>query len=708
MPKTYSVKWVLDDSQAQGVFKRATAAVEALEKRLAGAGSAAERLSANAAKAAEAGAQKQAAAANQRVKVEQTAAQKIDVGYYKAVVNGIKYQDRLREAAEKKARDVEKIESAWAARDYRARVKSERDKERLDDFARSRNEKRIRSIEEIESAYIARDYQRRVAAERRKENAALGPNGRLAQVQRRMLSEEQVAAAARNRAADVLNKKAVDAKLAQMGLNDSFAEGIKQGVGFGGAATKAGLALAGLGAGVAVIKAVAGAFKDARAAAEQMARTSLKFMQDLRPLASVMGVKPDFAFAKKVAQFGVETGMGKAGAAQFLETFAGRANIVKGKNISEEEYEKFSVQAGKLATARGVPPELAGDLFASILKLENFQAKGQGARQALGRAGNLFDILDAGSGKMEQLGPQAIELMNALASENELEGKFRSAGEVGVVTSLMAENNPAEAATFGRATIKALSSFTDKDRQAFYQRAGIVPGQSAIESMQRANAVFEEEVGKGKPLEQVLSDLGLAGDVREKTGLLTMFKGRKTVLEPQLERMRAAGGEAGAAQVEQMIQSRFAEEGVQGSVARAEVEESELQREAIGATIMRDRGKAAATRGGARTRVSSRLDQAVAELLGGFGYLGRTGEEAINESAAIHVAQRMAGVQQKVTMAQAIYGDNTAYLNELKRIADSNEEMLRRSKQQQAGNVAAPPPQLNVVRAPEGPQRPGQ
>lgn len=644
MVKRYEIQWRIDDTQAQAVFRNATRNVEAVERAMAKVGTAVERSQAQAAKATEAGVAK-------RVASEQAAVAKIDIGLYKVVASQLKATT-----------EREKIEQRWQVRDYKARVKAERDKQALADFARSRNEKQIRDLETLESSYIARDYQRRVAHERRLENLEAGPNGRLARVRRRMLTEEEIEGAARNRAVDVLNKKLVDARLAQDGLNDSFAEGIAQGIGLSGAATKAGIALMGIVAAKEGLSAVARALFDARKASEDMATGMLEFMVQLRPLASVMGKRPTREFALEIAEFGKQAAMPKEQAARYLETFAGASALQRGKQISEAEYEKFALKSAQLATARGIPEEQAADLFAGVLKVENFLSKGAGANEALNRANQIFDILDRGKGLIKDLAPAATELMNTLASENELEGVFRNAAEAAVLTSVIAESHPKEAAVFARAGIRALSKFQDKDRLAFYKRAGITPGQPALERFQRANKVFEEETAKGVPMESVLLKFGLASEEREKAALLTAFQARKTTLPSQMERMRQLEGPAAAAATEKLIKERLGEEDVRFTAGQAAVGRAKLQAESIPLKLAKQRAEAELIREGIDTTFTGQLGQTVGTAL----TLGlKSGREMQIETRALRNAQIAAGQTPNVTGGQIIFGNNAREIERL-------------------------------------------
>lgn len=679
----------------------------------------------DAARAEKAAARESAQAEKAAARATKAAEPKVDIGLHKLQIDSIKATDARLAAEEKNAAQLAAIQDKFYLKDYQAKVKAEKKKEAIDDLTRSRTQKAIKGLEGMEESYRVRDYKARVAQEKRKEALEGGPAANAAKFRRKALDDEQAHAVAVNRITDVQNKRKVEGIAKIMGEQRlSFAEAINSALGLDSALSKVGIAMAGLAAGRSIVLGISGAFIEARENAKKFATTTLDFMVQLRPLASVMGVAPTFEFAKKVAQFGAETGMGKAGAASFLESFAGRAQITRGKQISEPEYEKFTTVAGKMTTARGIPTDIAGDLFASVLKIENFLKKGQGANEAMARAGALFDILDAGSGKIAQLAPQAQQLMASLASENELEGVFKTAGEVGVVTSLMAENIPGEAAVFGRSLVKAYGTFEDKDRQPFYKRAGIVPGMSALERIRKANLVIGEEVGKGRSLEEVVRGFGLAGNVREKTAVETAYKARDTVLKPQLERLAAAEKPGGVAAVQAQLDKRFRDKDILYTQAQAAVEAADILPEGLSAEIYRKRAEEQLK----KERFETDPLQFAKQKLAAVASFGRkAGRDVAIEARAISMARREAGLSPYVSLGEAVYGNTDETINslirargnrpglvgpgggapaalpqaqpgndpvllQLKRIADSNEAM---AKKEGVGrnNVPAPPAQ---------------
>ena len=695
MPKQYSIKWLIDDAQARGVMTRGVKGMEAIEAAALKAATAMEK----------AHGQAVTTAVNGYAKVGTAAAATAT-----AQVNGVNRIAAVTVATTaKKVSGLEAIELKWSVRDYKIRVKAEKDKERLDDFSRARFEKSVRDRESLELNWLAREYKARVAFEKRKEEAALGPAGRLARVQRTARTEEELAQVAYNRHMDATHQKRIaQIQKERYGTSSSFVEAIRQATGFDSAVTKLGVSLMAISAAKAVIQGVAKAFYDARENAAKFGVETLDFMVRVRKLAAVEGGRPTAAYAAKLAETAAEVGMNKEQYADFMEGFQSKGQIVagdeKGKQISAKGYEEFAKQAAKMTTAQGVPSDIAGELFGAVLKVENFKKKGgtdqQQADSATARAGAMLKVLQAGPGKIAALAPQAIELMTALASENELEGQFRSAGEVGVITSVMAEFKAEKASVTAQAGIKALSAFDDKKRKPFYDRAGIKPGMSAIEKFQRANKVIGEEVAKGRPLESVLSGFGLSKDVRGARAISTAYKARDTTLAPQLATLAAMEGPTGIASIKKELSDRFGDEDIQYTSGKAAVDAADLGPERTQAKLYRLRAEAQLKKDGLDTSPYQGIKQ---KILGGLTGWQKGGREIEIDSLSLQMAQRAAGTNSAMNAAgtpfTAMYGNVEEAIRKLADATEANTKALQARSPANAATPAAIP----VVRPNAGP-----
>ena len=112
MPKSYNIKWLLDDSQAMAAFKRgvkgfddveksATRAAKAMEAMFAKSGQSASAAGAAAQTATEKMTAAAVAGSKKRAKASDDADKHIDIGLHKLQVSGIGYHDKLTAAAKK-------------------------------------------------------------------------------------------------------------------------------------------------------------------------------------------------------------------------------------------------------------------------------------------------------------------------------------------------------------------------------------------------------------------------------------------------------------------------------------------------------------------------------------------------------------------------------------------------------------------------------
>lgn len=656
MPKQYVLKYLIDDKQPQAAVKRSIKGAGDVEKAWGKAAGAVEAALARIGQADAQSATKFVQHENEKTKAavdgskkrrkakkeEADEQERVDFGYYKLAVNGIKYQDSLGKAEEKRQKIAE-------------------------------------------------------AATRRRESQEMGAYGRLALISRRRLRDEEVIAAARNKAVDADSKRRIDAAMKAMGQEkDAFALGIAQAFGLEKAATKAGIALAGIGAAVGGIKLVASALNEARRNAAELGKGTLGFLGSIRAVASVAGRRPDQQFASEIQEFGAKTGLGGEGAAQFLESFLGRAQIVKGRNLGDKEFGDYSEAAAKIAVAKGLPNEVAGDLFGGVLKTENFRAKGQGAKEATARAVSAIKILDAGSGKLPILGPQLNELMATLASESELEGVFRNAGEAAVATSVAAEANPQEAATMVARTAEALRDFEDKDKAAFFKRAGITDRDTFPEAIQKANKVIGEEVAKGIPVDTAIKSFGFDKERIGKRGLKTFYNARETVLKPQLANLAAGEGPGGVAAAQAMIGAYDEEEVVRGMKAEAKVGQARFEKGRPETELEIAKREAEAR------LIGKGLDTSVHyQFLKGIMGLATNrwdGRDAIIESEALRETRRRAGVDPTVQAGELMFGDSAAEIRKLLKIIAEN------TKKAPAGQPAPARPAPPMLGQPVGAQ----
>lgn len=522
-------------------------------------------------------------------------------------------------------------------------------------------------LERVQDEFLRRDYRRRVNYEA-------------------MLERE--AQRARSAAASGMAAGAREA-----GLFERAALGV--------ATRLAGVATAGL-----ALHQGVGYLRDMREEAARMARDLIGAKDALRSLAGVMDERPTTEFVLENALFAAEAGMRPGEAKDFREQFRGRAQIVAGNTISQEGFARFEQLAAGMAAAKGIPAEMAGDLFGGILKAENFANKGlagpeEEAAAAGASAAKLFRILDASSAPMPIATHQASQLM-AFVSENNLESTLRSSADVAVLIGAMSELNPGEAFTMASRGIQGLTDFRDEDKAGFFSRTGIKPGMDAIEMFRRSNRFIADEVAKGKTVDQAIADAGFK-DIRELRAMAGAYLSRDKVFEP-FARMAEEPGDMAAAGA--LVSEHLASP--QGVMAAGEATlEAQRARQGMRTEAFEARIP------GAQARVLARHGTARpwwATVATGFGLLGDperlAAETQLAEDAGVRGAQKIAGPVAGMLMdvwgwasggvaerANAAFGGSdaveSATAERLVRALDRNATALERRQ-----GPAPPPPPL--------------
>lgn len=373
---------------------------------------------------------------------------KIDVGYYKAVIDGIKLQDKKVAAAEKAAAQITAIEDRFYIKDYQAKVKAERKKEQIDDLARSRTEKAIKDLDGLEESYRVKDYQKRVAYEKRKEALEGGPAANAAKYRRRELTETEAHAVALNRIQDVQNKRRIEGIAKGMGEQRlSFAEAINSALGLEGAFTKVAIAGAAIGGGLGAIKAVLGSVVDGyekiHQEAVKAAEATLAMRDNLRMEAVLMGAPTaDTASLQKALALRAATGLGEQEASDLTRQFYGSlpVGLQKG-NITPQVAHDLLTQVGVTQARAGGDAGTRGDI-AGILG--QFGKVGS-VEQGLGQLESIRQGLTAGRGDDPILTRQLLKVAGSIVKEGGTVGSLSELAAVIGVTSLSA--GPEEAAT---------------------------------------------------------------------------------------------------------------------------------------------------------------------------------------------------------------------------------------------------------------------
>ena len=366
------------------------------------------------------------------------------------------------------------------------------------------------------------------------EAAELRPLGRLSSVKRKALDDDMAGRAAEQRHMDALNRRKV-ANIQKLRYEDeeSFVEAIKQSSGLESAFTKVGLAMIGVQLAKTGFNEVVSALGEAARKSQEYAESSFAVLKVYRELSAATGNKPTAEYGAEQMASAAEAGMTAPESAVFKTAFESRGQLAKGKTISAKDYAEYMQVSMNRAAAEQIPAQVGGEMMGAVLKHEDFNKPGKGAPAAIGRAGGVLKILNAGAGRVGALGPQLTQLLASLTSEDELEGVFRNAGEAAVATSVAAEYDPGASANLVQRTAKGLRDFTNKKKAEFFKRSQIKPTDSFLEAIAKANRVIGEEVAKGVPVDTALAKFGFTARA-EARGFQTFFGARNTVLPAQL------------------------------------------------------------------------------------------------------------------------------------------------------------------------------
>jgi hypothetical protein len=261
--------------------------------------------------------------------------------------------------------------------------------------------------------------------------------------------------------------------------------------------------------------------------ADRMAKGFAEDRDELRELASTLGVTPDNKFAKDFKFWKMQTGMkqGEAIAFQLQMANVGQQFVDEGdlkKNITEVEYKQFRQQAARLAVAQGVEPGVVGDLAGRLLGFRDTHQFGDDANKVL--MGQLYagtKILGRGSGNYPDLLKQSNRLMAGFLNEDALKGTFTDPKQVFASISTMAERDPLEAEVYVRAAIKGIRDVRGKPK-AILAKAGIKENTPFFEAIEKLAPVILEEAARTKT--DVNTVLGrYFEDEREKGGIGTFI-----------------------------------------------------------------------------------------------------------------------------------------------------------------------------------------
>lgn len=769
MPKKYEIAWKIDDRQAMAAFRRGDAAMRRSEAAMLRMANAAQQ-QANAAASGAAAAAQQHASAAQRANA--------------AAVRG-------RKAA---VDQIQAVEDRYYMKDYRMLVRRERDRQRMDDFARARTEKAIRDREGLEQAWLVRDYKARVANERRKEKlaeqqaaraardqdalerramqaeqrdekrrrayserqaklaeqqarraeaAAMGPYGRLSQVRRKDLTEEQLTAAAVNKLRDLQHNNRIKQIMKERGANkDNFAQSIADAFGFSSALTKVGVALAGVSAGAAVVKAIASSFAAAKQASEDLARQTLDTSAALREIAAIKEkYAPDEAELAHHLAVRAASGMTQDQALEYQEGLANALGTVSKGKMDDAERQKLET-LGSVYVARTSRNAASARARADALgMLPNFLPGKVSAGSAVDMADAVDVILGRGAASQQVMTEQYRELLTALTGDEEMVGFFKDPRKAAALTSVASSFEKGAPGTATLEAVRALRGFTrfrkikglDASQAQTLQAAGITEQMDPYEAMTSLFKFADSNLSGGEAFDAFLARRGFRNETAN-TRLAQFYSAYKKGTLSDIMGMAEQPVEPGAAERKNQayLQSPVGRDLVSKAlVESAKTEEGKRAQELL---IAKQQTEAAMIGKGLDTTISGQLSQRAAGVLGASYLTGRSGRDTLIEGETLRRLRREAGqpVAPKASWLEtglnflpgpfapvghvgsaalgysrtpffdAAFRDNSDAVTELTKAIRENNELTKRGLRD-AANV---PPALPVGRPAAGAMRP--
>jgi hypothetical protein len=279
----------------------------------------------------------------------------------------------------------------------------------------------------------------------------------------------------------------------------------------------------GLGGVIQVATSIADVMQKARENAAKLADDFIRQRDALREIASLSGGqsnnKSTIEFAKSNVRTGATPEEAKAFKTEFLN--AGAQQIGPGKSLSQEQAEKYSEQMSAYATAKGLDPATTGNLAGSALGFQNFNAKGQGDREAGQSVARSIAVLESGQGRSQVLATQLQMLSASTVNEDEMKGVFKTPEEAAVAISIGAEKHDAQANELVQATKRGL--YSKKEKEAATNKAAGIEDSDSFETRNRkmAKLIDTEAVNKGIRPDEYLQDK--YEDQMTREGILTFY-----------------------------------------------------------------------------------------------------------------------------------------------------------------------------------------
>lgn len=258
------------------------------------------------------------------------------------------------------------------------------------------------------------------------------------------------------------------------------------------------------------IDAVAQSAADARARIAAMNAEAAAARFSDREVAALTGNKPTVAFSASLAGQAAQAGVSPEVYRQAQTAFQAQAGQFVGTDelakVNQQDADELLQRVSSFSASQGVNVADSAKLMGTII---GKSAKGTSKQDLMSTFGKVFKGVQLAPG---ETGPLLNQLSELIQEEVGQGGSFNSVLEALPLIRVMAERNPGEASTYGRALIRGLRDINSDPRKA--AEVGITKGMSFLEQVQAVDKSATASGDEGAFLNKFFPDIRGFGGVR--------------------------------------------------------------------------------------------------------------------------------------------------------------------------------------------------
>lgn len=503
---------------------------------------------------------------------------------------------------------------------------------------------------------------------------------------------------------------------------EGFAQAVASAIGFERALTKVGVAALGLSAAKNVVTTFVGAFADAKKSSEDMARQVLDTASALRDIAAIKEkFGPDDAELKQHLAVRLASGLTHPEAHDYQEELYNSLGTVSKEKFDDQERSKLEILGAQYA-ARAGGGIGSVKARATLLGLLPDYIKGKpSAERVVDEADRIDVILGKGAGSQQVSTTQYQEILTALTS-GDLKGFLNDPKQAAALNAIASKFGPNHSATSVMEAVREVRGLTkfrqgegiDAAQAETLTAAGIDEKDDPVTAMRKLFKFMAPIVDKGEAFPVALGRRGF----RNQTGnerLAQFFEQWRKGNFDMIMSMAEAETPLGVA--EQKNAAFRQTENFQDLQGRAQIDQAKIieGKKATALLIAKQQAEAKLIGEGLEGPAGKlKADIATAATLGRM-----EGRDVLIEQRAVQDARRRAGLPARDPRLRALtrpfdlflpgigagdavlggaeaaatpFQNNAEAVRQLKRIADSNEQLLKQGQQQNGKPGAAPRP----------------